>query len=56
MTRHRVTIPHGGTPLSKVKPEIEAQLKCELCATGHRLGSLRAKCGTRGCECWCNRE
>lgn len=42
-------------PEQSRQPEIEAQLKCEACSPGHRLGALRKGCGTPGCECWCNR-
>lgn len=41
--------------MPKAQPEIEAQLKCAKCASGHRLGALRTRCGAMGCECWCNR-
>lgn len=43
--------------LSKpVAPDAEeAQLTCDACIGGHRLGHLRKPCGVAGCECWCNR-
>lgn len=41
---------------ARVRPDVvEAQLKCEDCSGGHRLGALRSGCKVVGCECWCNR-